>query len=221
MPNVPNKKFRNTFYFSVEGETELWYLKWLEEKINACEIATHSIEISVSINPPNKAIRSIPLPKVKGIKPMVTHIFDRESNEAAHTQKFLAILNQMVLLEREYFLFYEVAYSHFAFELWLLLHKTECCGCANRAKYIEMIRSIYGLTIQDIKQKNNFDMILSKIALDDVKKAIENAKRLMSNKPDQPERVQRKGGKLYYYYDNSPALTVHEAVELIITSCGI
>lgn len=29
-----NRKLRKNYYFSVEGETEKWYLKWLENQIN-------------------------------------------------------------------------------------------------------------------------------------------------------------------------------------------
>lgn len=33
-----NRKLRKNYYFSVEGETEKWYLKWLENQINNNEI---------------------------------------------------------------------------------------------------------------------------------------------------------------------------------------
>lgn len=35
------------YYFSVEGETEEWYLKWLENQINQCEKAEYKVRFCI------------------------------------------------------------------------------------------------------------------------------------------------------------------------------
>ncbi len=42
----PNKKY----YFTVEGETEQWYLKWLQETINQTEEAVYKVSIDCPVN---------------------------------------------------------------------------------------------------------------------------------------------------------------------------
>ena len=43
--NVNPRKQILTYYFSVEGETEKWYLDWLESQINALEEAKFKVKI--------------------------------------------------------------------------------------------------------------------------------------------------------------------------------
>ena len=43
-----NRKITKKYYFSVEGETEQWYLKWLQNTINSsdkasCKVSNQSI----------------------------------------------------------------------------------------------------------------------------------------------------------------------------------
>ena len=41
------RKKTQTYYFSVEGQTEYWYLKWIEEQINASDNAKFKVSIKV------------------------------------------------------------------------------------------------------------------------------------------------------------------------------
>lgn len=80
------------YVFTVEGETERWYLLWLRDQINACENRTHN----VSIDP---RVQQSPKKSFKGVTakttPSVTHICDVESNEPVHVEKFRNILSEM------------------------------------------------------------------------------------------------------------------------------
>lgn len=38
---MANRKSTKKYYFSVEGETEQWYLKWLQDLINGTEQAAY------------------------------------------------------------------------------------------------------------------------------------------------------------------------------------
>ena len=40
-----NRKLRKNYYFSVEGETEKWYLKWLENQINNNENSLFTVYV--------------------------------------------------------------------------------------------------------------------------------------------------------------------------------
>ena len=37
-----------TYYFSVEGETEKWYLDWLQDQINAASEAKYKVKMRFS-----------------------------------------------------------------------------------------------------------------------------------------------------------------------------
>lgn len=64
------------YYFSVEGETEKWYLEWLQKEINDTTQAMYSIKFDIKIE------KSL-VARVKSIKifkrTVITHVFDIES----------------------------------------------------------------------------------------------------------------------------------------------
>lgn len=86
------RKENRTYYFSVEGATEKWYLDWLQNMINADPDAKYTVKL-------NSKIQKDPLAHVKKMtitgKTEVTHIFDYESEEAVHVQQFKTALDRM------------------------------------------------------------------------------------------------------------------------------
>ena len=55
-----NRKLRKNYYFSVEGETEKWYLKWLENQINNNDNASFKVNFKVYVQKdPVKAAKRI------------------------------------------------------------------------------------------------------------------------------------------------------------------
>jgi len=82
---MPQMKTTQKYYFSVEGETEKWYLDWLQEKINNEPTAKYKISI-------DSKIQKSPLKRAKSMnvlsKVEITHLFDYESNEEVHTTQF-------------------------------------------------------------------------------------------------------------------------------------
>ena len=86
------RKENRTYYFSVEGETEKWYLEWLQSTINANLEARYTVKL-------DSKIQKDPLARAKGLtilgKTEVTHIFDRESEESVHVQQFQTTLDRM------------------------------------------------------------------------------------------------------------------------------
>lgn len=79
------RKEKKTYYFSVEGDTEKWYLDWLQNTINAHPAACYTVKL-------DSKIQKDPLSRAKGLtilgKTEVTHIFDRESEEDVHVSNF-------------------------------------------------------------------------------------------------------------------------------------
>ena len=47
--NTTPRKQTLTYYFSVEGETEQWYLEWLEAQINANEDSKYIVNIIAKV----------------------------------------------------------------------------------------------------------------------------------------------------------------------------
>lgn len=139
MPRKPIQKY----YYSVEGETEAYYLKWLAELIN---------------REPNS----------------VTHVCDVESNEPIHVNAFketLTLLKEAARQGKQ--VDYLLGYSNFTFELWMILHKIDCFrSFSHRRQYLEPINRAFQehfYELSEYKREADFNRILRKISLEDVK----------------------------------------------------
>lgn len=75
---MQKRKPTNKYYFSVEGETEQWYLKWLQDMINSTEesVCKVSIDCPVKKNPLKHAKSLTVTRKIE-----IYHFFDYESDE--------------------------------------------------------------------------------------------------------------------------------------------
>ena len=97
-----NRKLRKNYYFSVEGETEKWYLKWLENQINNNENSLFKVNFTVYVQKnPITAIKRIT--SVDNIE--IVHVFDFEEpqNEEAfkNTLSSTLSLRKMLLLDHQ------------------------------------------------------------------------------------------------------------------------
>lgn len=113
-------KTTRKYHFSVEGETEKWYLDWLQKTINNESSATHKvlIESKIEKNPLKRAKSMGVLSKIE-----ITHLFDYESNDDVHTIQFIKTLDLLKESSKQgKQLKYHLAYSNFTFELWMVLH---------------------------------------------------------------------------------------------------
>lgn len=82
---MANRKSTKKYYFSVEGETGQWYLKWLQDLINATEEAEYKVSIDCRIQKnPLKYAKSLVITK----KVEVYRFFDYESDEEIHVKGF-------------------------------------------------------------------------------------------------------------------------------------
>lgn len=214
------KLYTTKFVFTVEGETEQWYLEWLRDQINKCESRKYNVAVDAKVQQsPKKFYKNA---NAKAI-PEVFHICDVESNEPIHMDKFQTILSEMKEAKTQKKIIYRLGYSNFAFELWMVLHKRNCNGMlAHRRQYLEHINRAFEESFENLdqyKHKDEFKRCLGKLSLDDVWEAIRRADVIKeNNKKDGKTLLQYKG---YTYYRDNPALSIHETVRMIFEECGI
>lgn len=219
---VNEKKENRRYVFTVEGETEQWYFKWLEEQINACDDSKFTVSIVAKVQQsPKKYSKTVnPL-----ATPKVTHICDYESNDEVHVTKFKNILSELKeansTIGRKFK--YSLGYSNFTFELWVVLHKQICNGnLTNRTQYLSHINRAYGEKFENLdqyKHKDNFKRCLSKLTIDNVRDAIIRSQNIMNTKVANGEYLEEYKG--FKYYKENPALTIWESVEAILCECEL
>ncbi len=213
----PNKKY----YFSVEGETEQWYLKWLQEIINQTEETVYKISIDCPVKKNLvKHVKSLTITK----KIEIYHFFDYESDEEIHVQRFKEIMDDMKKAQgigKQ--ILYKTGYSNFTFDLWIILHMTNCnCSYAHRKQYINEINKAYDEKFQDMdeyKKEKNFKRCLGKLQLSNVIDAINRAKRIMQKNQENGYVLHQYKG--YRYYRENPSLDAWEAIEKILKDCEL
>ncbi|MCG8483891.1 MAG: RloB family protein [Clostridia bacterium] len=209
------------FYFSVEGETENWYLKWLQDKINEAPKATFKVSLDCPV-------QKNPLKRAKSItitgKTYIYHISDYESNDSIHIKKFKETMDNMKKAEdlgKQ--ITYKFGYTNFTFDLWIILHKADCHGSkVHRKHYIMSINRAYDENFEDMddyKHERIFKRILNKLSLDDVIAAINRSKVIMQRNKDNGYVLQQYKG--YKYYKENPSLSIWEVIEKILQECNL
>ena len=217
---MPEKLPTIKYAFTVEGETERWYLLWLREQINSFPNRIYNCVI-------DPKVQQSPAKFYKGTTrkstPEVFHICDVESNDTAHVEKLQKILSEMKEAGTNKNIDYILGYSNFTFELWMVLHKRDCNGSLNhRSQYLRWINQAFGENFEnlsDYKQQDNFKKCLSKLSIEDVKEAIRRADYISeNNRCNKRMMIQYKG---YRYYKDNPSLSIHEVVKKIMSECGV
>ena len=207
------------YTFTVEGETEMWYLNWLKDMINSEGQRKFNVSIEVKV-------QQSPIDFVKKITklstPKVTHLCDLESNSKEHSDNFKNVLSELKNSSKQKKIQYCLGYSNFSFELWIVLHKIKCGSFCDRTKYIACINKAYNKkykNLREYKQESEFKKCLSQLNLSDVKKAIERAEQIMKEKKDLDcRKIQYKG---FVYFIDNPSITVHLAIKEILADCGL
>lgn len=215
------RKEKRTYYFSVEGETEKWYLEWLQNTINALPEAKYVVKL-------DRKVEKDPISYVKRLtvlqKSEITHVFDYESNDPEHIGQFKSTLDKMKKAQATgKSVVYRLAYSNFSFELWLILHKSDCNGpLTHRKQYLDKINVAFDENFASLgayKEEANFRRLLGKLSLEDTRNAIRRARSIM-------EQNQRNGYALQTYkgfsfFRENPSLSVWETIEKILKDCQL
>jgi len=215
------RKETKKYFFTVEGETEKWYFEWLQRTINLTPTVLYTVKFDCHIqkDPLKRAKDLIVLEKTE-----ITHVMDRESEEDIHVQQFKTALDRMKSAEKiGKSIKYNLGYSNFAFELWIVLHKADCNGSLiHRRQYLPSINRAYAEQFESLdqyKHEDNFKRILGKLMLDDVVQAVRRSKTIMqTNQENGFVLCQYKG---YKYYVENPSLSIWRIVEIIMDECGL
>lgn len=213
-------KICNHYYFSVEGETEKSYLEHLQKLINSEECIPFKVDFDIKVN---KSIisRAKTIPAISHTKAI--HLCDYESNEEEHVEIFNNVLKELKDVKKiKRNIEYKLGYSNFSFDLWIILHKKQKLGSVmHRNDYLKDINELYGekfKSMDEYKKKENFNRLLSKITLNDVKTAIKNGNEIRQNNKILSSHNHKIFGKFDYYTDN-PDLTINERIEEILKDC--
>ena len=208
------------FTFTVEGNTEKWYLEWLEGQINNNPKATCKVQIEpiIETNPFKYAKRTTVL-----TTPEIYHICDIESNSDEHKKKFENVLKNLKDAKSQKKIDYSLGYSNFTFELWIILHKKDCLSpLADRKQYLEHINSAFGsnyMSLKKYKEEKEFKSCLQQLTIDDVIKAIKRSEKIMKNNKENGLKPVSKFG--FTYYEDNPSLEIYEPIKTILEKCGI
>lgn len=218
---MAERKSTKKYYFSVEGETEQWYLKWLQNILNdieesACKV---SFDCPVQKNPLKRAKSLV----VTG-KTDVYHFSDYESDEPIHVQQFTETMDNMKKVkELGKQINYKFGYSNLTFDLWIILHKVDCnSSVSHRDNYKTYLNSAYEERFESMKEykhENNFKRCLGKLQLSNVIDAINRAKAIMNRNLENGYTLHQYKG--YEYYKENPSLDIWKAIEKILKDCNL
>lgn len=209
------------YYFSVEGETEEWYLKWLQNLINETSESAYKISLDCKVekNPYKRAKSLNVIEKID-----VYHLSDYESDDEVHVREFRETMDNLKKAkESGKQINYKFGYTNLTFDLWIVLHKSNCNGSiAHRRLYLQHINRAFGENFESMdeyKHENNFKRILSQLTLSNVKDAVERAKQIMRRNEENSYVLQEYKG--YRYYRENPSLAVWEVIERVLIECEL
>jgi hypothetical protein len=214
-------KKSNKYYFSVEGETEQWYLSWLQEMINDSADAKYKVSFKISVEKnPIKYAKTL---SITG-KTEVFHICDYESDEECHEKNFKETMDNMKNagnIGKQ--IKYKFGYTNLTFELWMILHKEDCnAQLSHRKQYLEFINKAYSKKFRNMneyKTEKNFKGLLSNLTIFNVIDAIKRADSIMHmNEKNGYTEHEYKG---YKYYKENPSMTVYDIIKTILMDCEL
>lgn len=212
-----NKKY----YFTVEGETEHWYLKWLENLINSTDKSKLKVSIDCPVQKnPEKRVKSMTITS----KTSIYHLSDYESDDPEHFAQFIKTMDNMKNAQRlgrdvKYFF----GYSNLAFDLWIVLHKINCNSFkTHRSHYLSDINRAFSESFESMseyKEEDNFKRCLSRLDLEDVVSAILRSKAIMEKNKNNGYVLHEYKG--FHYYKENPSLFVWVPIEQILKDCNL
>lgn len=208
-----SRKECRKYYFSVEGDTEKWYLDWLEGQINKNENAKYSVKlISKVTKNPNKMVKQTTI--LGNLE--IVHVFDFEElqNETAFKNTLSAMKSAAKMKKK---VKYGLGYSNYTFDLWIILHKACVMGRkSHRLKYLSDINKCYNTQFESMaeyKEEANFKKILNGLTLKDVVFAISNAEKIEQQNSINYQKINHCG---YEYYREHPSLSIHKHIKDIL-----
>lgn len=223
------KKESRTFHMSVEGlNCETLYFTHLAKLINESGINKYNLKVNPKVASPmayakrmsgrasdNKGGRKIPYIHIQDIEDYYSDY---------HRRKFLGIIDEMREAEEEFGIAYQLGYSNYTFELWMLLHVAEMThSVQNRHAYLTPVNRWFNRkyrNIDEFKAYDEFQNILKEfVTLDSVIQAIRRAEKIVQQNKD--ERKKKETYRGFIFYHDNPDVNVHDVVKLIFDVCGV
>ncbi len=217
---MSKRKENLNYTFTVEGNTEKWYLEWLQKEINGCEDSAYSVTLDSKVEPN-------PMSFAKRVNhwttPSIVHLCDVEGSEANDVDRFHTVLSELKEAKKTKKIQYSLGYSNFTFELWMILHKQDCNRVlTHRKQYLDILNRAYGtsfLSLDKYKEKAEFEKCLSSLTLQDVRNAIRRSESLMAANESAGKAVTQYKG--FTYYTDNPALTIWVPIKDILQKCRL
>lgn len=210
------------FCFSVEGDTEKWYLEHLKKLVNdELERQKAGFHIGIAIKV-EKDPRQIPWPFI----PKAVHVCDYEKpmpQQAGmnRSEQFKTMLDNLSAAAKDKNLEYSLGYSNLSFELWLILHKRNCNGGKiDCEQYLADLNAAYSsafLSLKAYKKEADFKKLMENITLADVHNAIQRARAIQQANAQNHEAQTYRN---YEFYTNNPSLSIHERIQDIFAFCA-
>lgn len=224
------KKESRQFNISVEGvNCETMYFVHLAKLINNSGRNNYNLKVNPKkMTPMEYAKRNAYRPvdnKKNGENLPYFHIQDIEDYyDDFQRKKFFGIIKEMRTAEKEFGITYELGYSNYTFELWMLLHVADVFHFVqHRRNYLSLINRHFNKNysvLDDFKQREEFSSILDEfITLDSIKDAISRAERILEIN-DNLNKVKEEYGKFAFCRDN-PDISVHKVVRTIFDVRGV
>ena len=208
------------YYLSVEGQTEKWYFENLKKLINQEVRAKRNVNFTIKVSQnPVKVAKSISTIS----KTVLYHITDYEGNQQSNITAFHNMIDKIDQAEKlGKNIECKLGYSNLSFDLWVVLHKSECNSSFSSPKsYLSKINDGYNTKYEDMdsyKEEKQFKKLLEKISLDDVVFAVKRSEMIMKQNQRSISPVIYNG---HSYYKENPSLSVWEVVNKILTDCSI
>lgn len=190
------------YYFSTEGQTEKWYLEYLENLINSEESSNSKVSFNIKVDKPSSYVKRLNILK----ETKVYHIFDFESSEEEYEKRFISVLKEMEKSEKlGKKVSYINGYSNLTFELWILLHKTDMNeSIGNRKNYLNKLNKFFNTkykSLSEYKEEKHFKAILQQLSLENIKDAVKGTDKIINNNIRCGYK-EEKYGKYKWYREN-------------------
>ena len=215
-----NKKSNLQYWFTVEGDTEKWYLDHVQRVLNNSDETIKSVHIESKVC---KSPKSFVKNTTALITPEITHLCDIESNSPEHLNNFSNILSELAFAKKQKGIKYELGYSNYTFELWIILHKQQLkASLSDRSQYLNYINASYSQSfssMSEYKEKDNFQKVLDRIDLNSIMLAIKHAEDI--EKQNKENRVRSKSEYGIKFYLDNPSLSIHTRIKRILEDCKL
>ena len=187
-----SKKESRQFHISVEGiNCEKLHFEHLAKLINESGRNTYNLKVDPrKMSPMEYAKRNAhkPVEKRKGNKKIpYIHIQDIEDYyDDFQRRKFYGMIDEMRTAENKFGITYELGYSNYTFELWMLLHVADMTyAVQDRHSYLVPVNRWFHrnyANIDEFKNHDEFQRILDEyVTLNSIKQAIRRAERIVHN----------------------------------------